>query len=43
MRIFALEFIRKNLNVDEFHFIPRKKKKPKKEVGPFIVYRRSTL
>jgi hypothetical protein len=45
MRIFALEFIRQSINVDEVHFIPRKKNnfKPKKKVGPFSVYSRSTL
>jgi len=45
IRIFSLEFIRKSLNVDEVHFIPRKKKtnfKPKKEVGNFILYNRSS-
>jgi hypothetical protein len=46
MRIFSLEFIRQSLNVDEVHFIPRRKKtnfKPKREIGPFIVHSRSTL
>jgi hypothetical protein len=46
MRMFSLELIRKILNVDEIHFIPRRKKtnfKPKREVGPFIVHSRSTL
>jgi hypothetical protein len=46
LRIFSLEFIRKSLNVDEFHFIPKRKKtifKPKKEIGLFIVHTKSAL
>jgi hypothetical protein len=41
-----LEFIRQSLDVDDIHFIPRRKRtnfKPKREVGPFIVVNRSTL
>lgn len=40
MRIFSLEFIRQNLNVDQVHFVPMKKGylfKFPKAVGPFIV------
>ena len=46
MRVFPLEFIRQSLNVDDIHFIPRRKMtnfKPKREVPPFIVVNRSTL
>ena len=40
MCIFALEFIQKILNVDQVHFLPRRKHtlfKLKAQVGPFIV------
>jgi hypothetical protein len=46
LRIFSLEFIRQSLDSDNIHFIPRKKRtnfKIKREVGPFIVYNRTTL
>ena len=46
MRLFAFEFIRQGLNVDEVHFIPVKKghlfKLPKK-IGSFIVNTRQAL
>ena len=40
MRLFTLEFIRQNLNVDQVHFVPMKKGhlfKLPMFVGPFIV------
>ena len=40
MRLFALEFIRQSLNVDQVHFVPMKKGhlfKLPMFVGPFIV------
>ena len=40
MRLFALEFIRQSLNVDQVHFVPMKKGHMYKlpmTVGPFIV------
>ena len=46
MSVFYLEFIRQSLNVDDIHFIPRRKRtnfKPKREVGPFIVVNRLAL
>jgi hypothetical protein len=46
MIIFYLELIRKIFNVDEVHFITRRKKtkfKPKREVVPFIVHCRLAL
>ena len=39
MRIFALEYIKKMLNMDEIHFVAAKKKyqfKIKTQIGPFI-------
>lgn len=39
MRIFSLEYIRQMMNVDDVHFISRKRKvkfKLKTQVGPFI-------
>ena len=39
MRIFALEYIRQMLNMDEIHFVAAKKKsqfKIKNQIGPFI-------
>jgi hypothetical protein len=43
MIIFSLEFVRQSLNVDEVHFIPRRKKnnfKPKRDIGTCIVHSR---
>lgn len=44
MRLFALEYIRKNLNSNEIHFISAKKKtqiKIKNQIGPFICINRN--
>ena len=46
MRLFALEFIRQSLNVDQVHFVPMKKGHMYKLpmiVGPFIVNMRHTF
>lgn len=46
MRLFALEFIRKSLNVDKIHFVPMKKGhmfKLPMSVGPFIVNTRQAV
>jgi hypothetical protein len=43
---FAWEFIRQSIDVDDIHFIPRRKRtnfKTKREVVPFIVFNRSNL
>lgn len=45
MRIFALEYIRQMLNMDEIHFVAAKKKsqfKIKTQIGPFICNSRAT-
>jgi hypothetical protein len=45
-KIFALEYIRQSLNLDDVHFVSRKYRasfKLKKEVGTFVVNSRSTL
>jgi len=45
MRIFALEFIRQSMRMDEIHFVSRKHKaqfKLKAQVGPFIVNTRAS-
>ena len=46
MRLFALEFIRKSLNVDQIHFVPMKKGHMLNllmAVGPFIVNMRQAI
>lgn len=45
VRIFALEYIRQMINVDEIHFVAAKKKSQfriKSEIGPFIYNSRAT-
>jgi hypothetical protein len=45
VRIFALEFIRKMINLDDIHFVSLKKKQQlriKGQIGPFICNSRAT-